>query len=54
MQLSDRIKPISYEQMPKTQALLKILDLGGRQIVAGEVQPAAEVVARLRERQSTR
>ena len=44
----------SYEQMQETLALLKILALGDRQITAGEVQPAAEVVARLRERQPTR
>ena len=91
MQLSDRIKPISYvkanaaelvrtlaerpepliitqngeakavlqdigsyEQMQETLALLKILALGDRQIAAGEVQPVAEVIARLRERQTTR
>ena len=44
----------SYEQMQETLALLKILALGDRQIEAGEVQPAAEVVARLRERRPTR
>ena len=44
----------SYEQMQETLALLKIMALGDRQIAAGEVQPAAEVVARLRERQPTR
>ena len=44
----------SYERMQGTLALLKILALGDRQIAAGEVQPAAEVIARLRERQSTR
>ena len=91
MQLSDRIKPISYvkanaaeivrtlaerpeplvitqngeakavlqdigsyEQMQETLALLKILALGERQIAAGEVEPVAEVIARLRERQPTR
>ena len=43
----------SYEQMQETLALLKILALGDRQIAAGEVQPAADVVARLRERQPT-
>ena len=90
MQLSDRIKPISYvkahaaeivrtlnerpepfiitqngepkavlqdiasyEQLQETLALLKILALGERQIAAGEVQPASEVIARLRERQPT-
>jgi len=44
----------SYEQMQETLALLKILALGERQIAAGEVEPVAEVVARLRERQPTR
>ena len=44
----------SYEQMQETLALLKILALGDRQIAAGEVQPAADVIARLRERQPTR
>ena len=44
----------SYEQMQETLALLKILALGDRRIAAGEVQPAAEVIARLRERQPTR
>lgn len=41
----------SYEQTQETLALLKILALGDRQIEAGQVQPAAEVIARLRERQ---
>ena len=40
----------SYEQMQETVALLKILALGNRQIEAGQVRPAAEVVAKLRER----
>ena len=39
----------SYEQMQETVALLKILALGSRQVEAGQVQPAADVVARLRE-----
>ena len=43
----------SYEQTQETLALLKILALGDRQIAAGEVQPAAEVIARLRERHPT-
>ena len=42
----------SYEQMQETVALLKILALGNRQIEAGQVRPAAEVVAELRERHS--
>ena len=44
----------SYEQMQETVALLKILALGNRQIDAGQVQPSADVVARLRERQQAR
>ena len=40
----------SYERMEETLALLKMLALGDRQVEAGRVQPAAEVVARLRER----
>ena len=44
----------SYEQMQETVALLKILALGSRQIEAGQVQPAADVVARLRERRQDR
>ena len=40
----------SYEQTQETVALLKILTLGSRQVEAGQVQPAADVVARLRER----
>ena len=39
-----------YEQMQGSMALLKMLALGNRQIDAGRVQPAAEVIARLRER----
>ena len=39
----------SYEQMQETVALLKILALGNRQIEAGRVRPAADVVAQLRE-----
>ena len=39
----------SFEEMQETVALLKILALGSRQIEAGEVQPAADVIARLRE-----
>ncbi len=44
----------SYEQMQETVALLKILALGGRQIEAGQVQPAADVVADLRKRRKGR
>lgn len=38
----------SYEQSLETMALLKILALGNRQIEAGEVQPATDVIKRLR------
>jgi hypothetical protein len=34
----------------EASALLKILTLGNRQIEDGKVQPAAEVIKRLRER----
>ena len=44
----------SYEQMQETIALLKVLALGDRQIEAGRVQPAADAIARLRERQRAR
>ncbi len=40
----------SYEKMQETMALLKILALGARQIEEGRVQPAADVIKRLRER----
>ena len=40
----------SYENMQETVALLKMLALGNRQIEAGEVKDAADVIARLRER----
>ena len=40
----------SYEKMQETMALLKILALGARQIEEGRVQPAADVINRLRER----
>ena len=38
----------SYEQNQETMALLKILALGNRQIEKGKVEPAAEVIKRLR------
>ena len=44
----------SYEQTQETVALLKILALGSRQIEAGQVQPAADVIVRLRERRHSR
>ncbi len=44
----------SYEQTQETMALLKILALGNRQIEAGNVEPAAVVIQRLRDRRSIR
>ena len=38
----------SYEQTQETLALLKILALGNRQVEEGKVQPADEVINRLR------
>ena len=38
----------SYEQTQETGSLLKILALGSRQIEASQVQPAADVIRRLR------
>ena len=43
----------AYEQVQETVALLKILALGNRQIEEGRVQPAADIIARLRERRQT-
>jgi prevent-host-death family protein len=42
----------SYEQTQETMAMLKILALGNRQIEAGRVQPAPDVIARLRNDES--
>ncbi len=40
----------SFEKTQETMALLKILALGNRQIKAGQVEPATDVIARLRAR----
>ena len=40
----------SFEKTQETMALLKMLALGNRQIDAGQVKPAADAIARLRER----
>ena len=40
----------SFEKTQQTMALLKMVALGNRQIEAGQAQPAADVIARLRER----
>ncbi len=44
----------SYEQTQETMALLKILALGNRQIEEGKVEPAANVIKRLREHRRDR
>ena len=44
----------SYEQTQETMALLKILALGTRQIEDGKVQPANDVIKRLRKREKNR
>jgi prevent-host-death family protein len=44
----------SYEQTQETMALLKILALGTRQIEEGKVQPAGNVIQRLRGRSKSR
>ncbi|MDP3028071.1 MAG: type II toxin-antitoxin system Phd/YefM family antitoxin [Deltaproteobacteria bacterium] len=44
----------SYEQTQEMMALLKILALGTRQIEEGKVQPAEDVIKRLRERREAR
>jgi prevent-host-death family protein len=44
----------SYEQTQETMALLKILALGNRQIEVDNVEPAAVVIQRLRDRRSNR
>lgn len=40
----------SYETTQETLALLKVLALGNRQIEAGKVTPAAEIIGRLRKK----
>lgn len=44
----------SFETTQETMALLKILARGNRQIEAGRVEPAADVMARVRERKRDR
>lgn len=43
-----------YEQTQETMALLNMLVLGQRQIDEGKVQPATDVVAKLRGRSKNR
>lgn len=44
----------SYEQTQETMALLKVLALGSRQIEEGKVQPAGDVIKRMREQRKSR
>lgn len=44
----------TFEQTQETMALLKILALGARQVEEGKVQPAADVLKRLRDRREDR
>lgn len=44
----------SYEQTQETMALLKILALGDGQINEGKIEPAADVVKRLRKSRQPR
>jgi prevent-host-death family protein len=44
----------SYEQTQETMALLKILALGNRQIEDGKVEPASDVIHRLRQKRRNR
>lgn len=43
----------SFEETQETLALLKILALGHRDVVAGKVKSAAEIVARLRAKRAS-
>lgn len=44
----------SYEKTQETMALLKVLALGQRQIEDGKVQPAEDVITKLRNRSISR
>lgn len=44
----------SYEQTQETMALLKVLALGSRQIEEGKVQPAGDIIKRMREQRKSR
>ena len=44
----------SFEKTQETMALLRILALGNRQIEASQMEPAADVIARLRQRKRDR
>jgi prevent-host-death family protein len=40
----------SYEETQETLALLKVLALGNEEVATGRTRPAADVIARLRQR----
>ncbi|MBK6577873.1 MAG: type II toxin-antitoxin system Phd/YefM family antitoxin [Sandaracinaceae bacterium] len=42
----------SFEENEATLALLKVLALGNQQVAEGKLEPAAEVIARLRAKRS--
>ena len=44
----------SYEQTQETMALLKILALGMRHIEQGKIEPAGDVIQRIRDRSKSR
>lgn len=44
----------SYEKTQETMALLKVLALGQRQVEEGKVQPAEDVITKLRNRSISR
>ena len=44
----------SFEEIQETLALLKILALGNQEVAAGKAKPAAEIIARLRSKNSAR
>jgi prevent-host-death family protein len=44
----------SYEKNQETLALLKILALGSRQIEEGKVQPAADVIRKIRKNRESK
>jgi prevent-host-death family protein len=44
----------SYEQTQETMAFLKILALGTRQVEEGKIQPARDIIQRLRNRSNRR
>jgi prevent-host-death family protein len=43
---------VSFEETQETLALLKILAMGNEQVAQGKLKPAADVIARLRAKQT--